>query len=70
MGWCSGTYLFDMMCKIFFEPKNTDFNEMLKMLINAFEDMDWDCQQDSAYWDYPVVQKAFRELHPDWFEED
>ena len=70
MGWCSGTKLFDDLCSVFFDPKLTDFGVILKRIIVAFEDMDWDCHQDSDYWDTPVVQKAMRELHPDWFEED
>ncbi len=69
MGWCSGTQLFDSFCEIMFDPKNTDFNSILKEFINALEDMDWDCHQDSTYWDKPVVQQAMRELHPDWFED-
>jgi hypothetical protein len=40
----------------------------LKHIIVALEDMDWDCQQDSSYWDEPLVARIFRELHPDWFE--
>ena len=68
MGWCSGTKLFDGICKVLFEPENTDFNEILKQIINEFEDMDWDCQQDSQYWDTPAVRKAFQELHPEWFD--
>lgn len=70
MGWCSGTQIFDAFCGIMFEPENTDFNEILKQFIAELENMDWDCHQDSAYWDKPVVQKAMRELHPSWFEDD
>ena len=70
MGWCSGTELFDKFCEIMFEPKDKDFNTILKKVINAFEDMDWDCHQDSAYWDTPAVKQAMMELHPDWFEEE
>ncbi len=70
MGWCSGTQLFDLFCQIMFEPKNTDLNETMKQIIGAMEDMDWDCHQDSVYWDTPVVQKAMRELHPKWFEDE
>ena len=66
MGWCSGTEVFDAFCKIMFEPENTDFNEILKQFIDKLEDMDWDCQDGSYYWEYPAVQKAMRELHPDW----
>ena len=34
MGWCSGTELFDKFCEIMFEPKDKDFNTLLKEIIN------------------------------------
>ena len=70
MGWCSGTILFDDILSILFDPKATEFNSILKRIITTLEDMDWDCQMDSVYWNKPVVQAAFRELHPEWFEDE
>ena len=70
MGWCSGTRIFDTFCAVFFDPKTTSAHEILVKIISELEMMDWDCQQDSSYWDTPAVQKAMKEIHPDWFKED
>ena len=74
MGWCSGTSIFDAMAKVIiskkFQATNTVKVSLLIDLIKALESEDWDCQQDSAYYDRPLVAKAFKTLHPDWFEED
>lgn len=68
MGWCSGTEIFDTVCKglLSEEPKNT--KELLRDLVVVMEDYDWDCQSDSDFWDHPLVQEVMRELHPTWFE--
>lgn len=71
MGWCSGTQIFDDVASVLLGKKKTKTpKEVLKLLAKAMEDMDWDCQQDSDYWDHPIVKEVFKELHPDWFEDD
>lgn len=71
MGWCSGTRIFDgVVAGIVGEKVNEDPKELLKYLINELEDMDWDCHQDSEYWDHPLVQEVLMELHPEWFEDE
>ena len=70
MGWCSGTRLFDGMLSAFFNEDKLDKKEFIKQTIIELENMDWDCQQDSAYWNESLVQEIFREMHPDWFEEE
>ena len=70
MGWCSGTRIFDGMLSAFLNEDKLDKKEFIKQTIIELEDMDWDCQMDSAYWYNPLVQEIFKELHPDWFEED
>jgi hypothetical protein len=52
------------------DKPDDSIKETIKRLIESLEDGDWDCQQDSAYYDHPIVRKAFMELHPDWFEEE
>ena len=69
MGWCSGTEIFDVAVGILLERKKAD-KEIIKALAEILEEHDWDCQCDSTYWDEPLVQEVFRELHPKWFEED
>lgn len=68
MGWCSGTEIFDGIMdalypyiedKIIPEDKAL---ELVKKLIQVMQNGDWDCEGDSVYWDYPLFQKAYREL--------
>jgi hypothetical protein len=72
MGWCSATVIFDNVCDSLLVEgdKKPTPEETIRALAAALEDGDWDCQQDSAYWDHPVVQKVMRELHPRWFEDE
>jgi len=72
MGWCSATPIFDAVCRALFDkPKRkSDREEILMMVIGELEEGDWDCQQDSAYWEHPEVQKIFRDIHPRWFEDE
>lgn len=70
MGWASGSRLFSRVIhaiKVHIE----DFEERVDIyydLIEAFEDADWDTQ-DECLGDDPAYDKALYELHPDW-EED
>lgn len=71
MGWCSGTGVFDPVVKTVIEET---FDErvkraVLKSLIEALQNHDWDCESDSEYYDHPLIQSLFRELNPDWFDE-
>lgn len=69
MGWCSGTVVFDAVMDAVLKPE-TDRAVMLRTLIDALEDMDWDCQQDSEYWEHPIVRQVMQEKHPDWFRDN
>lgn len=83
MGWCSGTGVFDAVCSaLLLEPskrknakrkfKITDLSEevttAIRRLIDALENLDWDCQSESEFWDHPLVQSIMRERHPEWFD--
>lgn len=74
MGWCSGTDVFDGVLEHFLTKKGVkkepDVESVIKGLIQALWDHDWDCEQDSAYWEHPLVQKVFRKLDPRMFEEN
>ena len=77
MGWCSGTYVFDAVIGTFVDqfdlndPSNISrFNIMLEKLNDALVDQDWDCEQDSEYYDHPLVQAFFKEKYPHWFEDE
>ena len=66
MGWCSGTVVFDLVAKAILEDKPLDKKAVLRAVIDALEDSDWDCQQVSSYWDHPLVREVMREIHPRW----
>lgn len=68
MGWCSATYIFDVMAEALLNNNPKEPKELLKHLAKILEDSDWDCQQDSDYWNHPVVQEIMKELHPNWFD--
>lgn len=72
MGWCSATDIFDPVVKHILSHNNKQSDDdkvaVIKVLIEALEAEDWDCQDDSAHYDAPLVRRAFREVHPDWEE--
>lgn len=73
MGFCSGTDIFDPIVKIILdcqETSATDKQRILRALIQALWDHDWDCEEDSRYYRHPFVLPLFRELRPDWFEDE
>lgn len=43
MGWCSGTEIFDVVCKEVLDAKEIDKKQFIKTLIKALEEKDWDC---------------------------
>ncbi len=69
MGWCGGTVVFDSVVEALLDP-STDKKYAIKSLIEALEDMDWDCQNESDYWNHPLVKECFIELgRAHWYEE-
>lgn len=72
MGWCSGTEIFDNVGRWVLNSRMTDEEKygVMKVLAQALEGEDWDCEQDSMYWKHPIVQKIMKELNPDWDWED
>jgi hypothetical protein len=70
MGWCSATSIFDSVCEGLLSDQPKSKKEVLKELIVALEDGDWDCQTESEFYDNPLVQEVMRELHPHWFDDD
>lgn len=68
MGWYRRTVVFDSIVEAILDPE-IDKKETIKYLINVLEDMDWDCQNDSDYWEHPLVKECFIELgRGDWYE--
>lgn len=68
MGWCSGTRVFDEVVSALLE--NKELKDTIDQIVDALEDMDWDCHSESEYWDHPVVQSVMRKRHPDWFDDE
>lgn len=72
MGRCSATDVFDPVVKtILYGADLGDHQKLiiLKSLIDALEEYDWDCQSDSEYFDHELVRQAFMEIHSEWGEE-
>lgn len=71
MGWCSATIIFDnVVGAILDEEVRKNPKEMIKNLIKELEAGDWDCQQESVYWNDPLIQECFRETSPELFEDE
>lgn len=76
MGWCSGTSIFDCVASDLLDDESEDFitNEfkavVLWNLMIEMERKDWDCHQDSEYYDHPIVQGILSELHPEWVRDE
>ena len=70
MGWCSATEIFDTVASAVLSDKPLDKKEVLMVVAEALRDMDWDCEQDSDYWDDTIVREIFMELEPEWFEDE
>lgn len=71
MGWASGT---ELMCRVIHTlqehiPNVVDRQRAYCSLIDAFEDSDWDTQDDCLGMD-DAFDAAMRELHPGWFEDE
>ncbi len=66
MGWCSATLIFDSVVAGLLGDK--DKKEVIKDLIEALENEDWDCQCSSDYFNHPIVKECFIELDPEWEE--
>lgn len=70
MGWSSGQDIFDPVVGIILTeniPTRLK-SKLITTLIIELEDKDWDTQCESAYYYDPLVKKAFKKLHPDWYE--
>ena len=68
MGWSGGTEIFDTVVKDVLEEKSKE--EIIKNLLDALTDLDWDNVDESYYFDHPIVFKVIKETFPHWFEEE
>jgi hypothetical protein len=63
MGNCGLTEVFDPVIKVLLDNKQVKRKKVIKVLIQALEQKDWDCQTDSVYYEHPLVNKVFRDLY-------
>ena len=65
MGWGGGTEIFDTMaCELrnlswdwVRDSTREEFMEPLEVLYQKLRKLDWDIQQESRYWDDPIIGK-------------
>ncbi len=78
MGWTGGTDIFDAVAKIILNPAFVFVDahvieavrlDILKALVKELGDQDWDTESESAYWNHPLVQRAFRETFPGLYDD-
>jgi hypothetical protein len=67
MGWASGTELFDDIMAFALPKIDQDHrNQLFKEMLELFMDHDWDCINESRYWNDPDFQTAYQTLCPDY----
>ena len=67
MGWSSGTELMGSIIDLARKHIKSDKDRKAFFVgcIDAFEDADWDCQ-DECIGDDAMFDEALKQLHPDW----
>lgn len=59
MGWSSGTDIFDSVVEELLqgdEHLNSDKSlSVIRVLVEALENRDWDSQYESDYYDHPII---------------
>jgi hypothetical protein len=75
MGWSGGHLVFDPVVKKVLELvalreiSEDRATEIIKALVVALEDADWDTQNDSKYFNEPLIRLVFMDLHENWYFE-
>jgi len=61
MGWSNGTEIFDQTMKTVLEQKLSDKStlEIAEVLKNALQNEDWDTEDESEYYEHPVIGEVF-----------
>jgi len=61
MGWCSATEIFDDVAEVVIDNAAIPEEQriaVLAKLYTALTDEDWDCQNDSKFYDHPIFIAA------------
>lgn len=70
MGWASGSRLFGKVIEAAkSRMSDRERKDFYKEVIDAFEDSDWDTQDECLGAD-PMFDEALREFHPGWYSDD
>ena len=71
MGWSRGSRVMGEIITALQPhlPDDEARKGVYKILIDCFENMDWDTQNECEGED-PAFDAAMEELHPDWYEEE
>ncbi len=70
MGFGSAVYIFDDILELLDKIKNPTRKDFIKTLIVVLEKADWDTQMDSYHYEDEEVLEIFKELHPNWFDDE
>ncbi len=73
MGWCSGTEIFDSIVGDILKSNELSLKtkkKLVKKLASSLESQDWDSQCESEYYNDPLVKVIFKELNPDWEDDE
>lgn len=71
MGWSSGTDLFiDVWKAVRMEIGPDRRVQVCRTVIEAFEQADWDTQNEAERKDWPEVTEALLQIHPKWRRDD
>ena len=70
MGWGSGAQLMSEIIHGLLQQSMDDPNReaVYRVLIPAFQDMDWDTESDVIGQD-PAFDRVLEDIYPEWFEE-
>jgi len=61
------TEIFDTVINVLVEDdEEVDKETLIKELINILEAFNWIAPRKSDFFDHPLVEKCFRDIHPDW----
>lgn len=69
MGWCSATGIFDNILDNVLEYIPEDKVEaVIQAIAIPLWEGDWDCEEDSKYWE--LLEPIYRRRYPHYFEDE
>ena len=62
MNWCSAANIFDPVVEVLLDEEGFDKETLIKTLISVLQEMGWNCEPASDYWEHPLVKKCFEDM--------